>query len=194
MKKLITFLFSVLLTFSLSAQQFGGKVGLNIAAVGNSEGNGPEDGRMGIQLGALVMFELSDVIEMRTGLIYNQKGAAEVDFLDLGEDLIYALDYLEVPMDFAFKLGDGGFALSAGPYFGFLMSSKVHYDGESEDIEDMNGMDMGLNLGMSFLINESILIDVRYGMGLMDITDDDLGDDVDVNGALQFSFGYVFGG
>tara|TARA_B110000003_G_scaffold198959_1_gene197634 strand:- start:86 stop:448 length:363 start_codon:yes stop_codon:yes gene_type:complete len=116
-------------------------------------------------------------------------------------DLIYAFDYLEVPIDFAFNLGDGGFALSAGPYLAFLMGANTKYDGDTEDINKdndvINGMDFGLNLGMSFLINESLLIDARYGMGLSDITsaEDIDGDDysTDVNGALQISIGYVFG-
>jgi hypothetical protein len=55
-------------------------------------------------------------------------------------------------------------------------------------------MDMELNFGASFTISESMTIDARYSMGLMDITGDDLGDDVDVNGGLQISFAYTFGG
>ncbi len=129
MKKLITILFAVMLTFSLSAQQFGIKAGLNIATIGTEKSDGPEDARTGMQLGALVMFELSDAVELRTGLIYSQKGAADNDLSTYDsygystgkDDLILALDYLIVPVDFAFKLGDGGFALSAGPYLGILI-------------------------------------------------------------------------
>ena len=64
----------------------------------------------------------------------------------------------------------------------------------NEDNDMINGMDFGLNLGMSFLINEQILIDAKYGMGLSDITNDEyMGDEVSVNGVLQISVGYVFG-
>ena len=90
-------------------------------------------------------------------------------------------------------LGDGGFALSAGPYFAFLMSAKAKFDGESEDMEDVSAMDMGLNFGASYLINEQILIDARYGMGLMNLNSDSDGDETILNGALQISVGYVFG-
>jgi hypothetical protein len=206
MKKLFTILTVVALTTTMSfAQaQFGAKAGLNIAAIGSSEDGGPEDARMGMQLGGIAMFDLSDAVQLRTGLTYSQKGGSDATPLGketgMETDLVYALDYLEVPIDFAFNLGDGGFALSAGPYLGFLMGANAKYDGETEDInkeEDwINGMDFGLNLGMSFLINESILIDARYGMGLSDITSAEIdGDDysTDVNGALQISVGYVFG-
>ena len=200
MKKLFTILTVVALTTTMSfAQaQFGVKAGLNIAAVGSSEDDAPEDARMGMQLGGIAMFDLSDAVQLRTGLTYSQKGASMAKESGMETDLVFALDYLEVPIDFAFMLGDGGFSLSAGPYLAFLMGANAKYDGESEnmneDDDNFNGMDFGLNLGTSFLINEQILIDARYGMGLMDITNDDtMGDEVSVNGVLQISVGYVFG-
>jgi hypothetical protein len=200
MKKLFTILCATLLTLSVSAQaQFGIKAGLNIAAVGSSEDGAPEDARMGMQLGGIAMFDLDlDGVQLRTGLNYSQKGASMAKEGAMVDDLIYAFDYLEVPIDFAFKLGYGGFALSAGPYLAFLMGANLKYDGETTNINKdndiINGIDFGLNFGMSFLINEMILIDARYGMGLMDITNNDYaGDVVSVNGAFQFSVGYVFG-
>ena len=200
MKKIFTILTVVAFTTTISfAQaQFGIKAGLNIAAIGSSEDGAPEDARMGMQLGGIAMFGLSDAVQLRTGLTYSQKGASEVKTSGMATDLIYAVDYLEVPIDFAFMLGDGGFSLSAGPYIAFLMGANTKYDGETvnfnEDNDMINGMDFGLNLGMSFLINEQILIDAKYGMGLSDISNDEyMGDEVSVNGVLQISVGYVFG-
>ena len=74
------------------------------------------------------------------------------------------------------------------------MSSKVKLDGESEDMEDMNSLDIGLNFGASYLVNEQILIDARYGMGLTNISSDSDSEETMLNGALQISVGYVFGG
>jgi len=195
MKKLFTILTVVALTTTISfAQaQFGIKAGFNNSAVGSSDSDVNEfiSSKSGMHFGGVAMFELSDAIQLRTGALYSQKGAT-LDFL--GVDLIYALDYLEVPVDFAFMLGDGGFALSAGPYFAFLMSSKLKFDGESEDLDDISGMDLGLNFGASYLINEQILIDARYGMGLMNLDSDSDSDETILNGALQISVGYMFGG
>ena len=194
MKKLFTILTVVALTTTISfAQaQFGIKAGFNNSAIGSSDSDMNEllSSKSGMQLGGTAMFELSDAIQLRTGALYSQKGAT-LDFLGLAK-VTMALDYLEVPVDFAFMLGDGGFALSAGPYFAFLMSAKAKFDGESEDMEDVSAMDMGLNFGASYLINESILIDARYGMGLMNIDSSD-SDETILNGALQVSVGYVFG-
>ena len=192
MKKLFTILTVVALTATISfAQvQFGIKAGFNNSAVGSSDSDMNEaiSSKSGMQFGGIAMFELSDAIQLRTGAIYSQKGATLLD------EITFALDYLEVPADFAFMLGDGGFALSAGPYFAFLMSSKVKLDGESEDMEDMNSLDIGLNFGASYLVNEQILIDARYGMGLTNISSDSDSEETILNGALQISVGYVFGG
>ena len=192
MKNLFTILTVVALTTTVSfAQvQFGIKAGFNNSAVGSSDSDMNEaiSSKSGMQFGGIAMFELSDAIQLRTGAIYSQKGATLLD------EITFALDYLEVPADFAFMLGDGGFALSAGPYFAFLMSSKVKLDGESEDMEDMNSLDIGLNFGASYLVNEQILIDARYGMGLTNISSDSDSEETMLNGALQISVGYVFGG
>ena len=197
MKKLFTILTVVALTTTISfAQaQFGIKAGFNSSAIGTSESelNEMMSSRIGLQFGGVVTIPFTDAVQLRTGAIYNQKGAT-IDFF--GGDITIALDYLEVPVDFAFMLGDGGFALSAGPYFAFLMSSKVKFDGESEDFDDAKAMDVGLNFGASFTIQESMIIDARYGMGLTNLSDDStLADDyVELNGVLSVSFAYMFGG
>ena len=197
MKKLFTILTVVALTTTISfAQaQFGIKAGFNSSAIGTSESelNEMMSSRIGLQFGGVVTIPFTDAVQLRTGAIYNQKGAT-IDFLE--GDITLALDYLEVPVDFAFMLGDGGFALSAGPYFAFLMSSKVKFDGESEDFDDAKAMDVGLNFGASFTIQESMIIDARYGMGLINLSDDStLADDyVELNGVLSVSFAYMFGG
>ena len=191
MKKLFTILFAVVLALSVSGQaQFGIKAGFNNSAIGSSDSEFNEffTSKSGMQFGGIAMFELSDAIQLRTAALYSQKGATILD------EITYALDYLEVPVDFAFILGDGGFSLNAGPYFAFLMSAKSKFDGESEDIDDNSAMDIGLNFGASYLINEQILIDARYGMGLTNISSASVEDETFLNGALQISVGYLFGG
>ena len=181
---------------SAFSQTFGIKAGLNSTVVGVSSDDlllDDQDGRLAFQIGAIAMLELTDMIELRTGANYTQKGTGWKDYLDSGEDIVFALDYLEIPIDIAFRLGDDGLALNAGPYFGFLMNSEMKSDSESNDVEDVTEMDYGLNFGVSYLLNESILIDVRYGMGLSNLIDEDDIDEAAVNGALQLSIAYMFG-
>ena len=240
MKKLITILCAAVLTINISAQvQFGPVTGLNVSAIGITEplfgiGNFDEysheiSGATGMHFGGVAHFPLGNVVELRTGLIYSQKGGGET--LTLNSAIYtgslafnYNLDYLEIPVDVAFKLGNV-FALSAGPYLAFVMNKSVTgtYTGiyndpamiDKEEIESdimeildgsVKGMDMGLNFGMSCTIADHFLISTQYSMGLMDILDTDIpidngaydpseSPDADwVNGCLSFSFGYVFGG
>jgi len=184
-------------TISFAQAQFGIKAGLNSSAIGSSDADWNElsSSKMGMQFGFATTIPFGDVVQLRTGAIYSQKGTT-LDYLNT--DVIMAVDYLEVPADFAFMLGDGGFALSAGPYFAFLMSAQVKADGESDDIEDVvSAMDIGLNFGASFTIAESSIIDVRYGMGLTNLntsTDALAGEDVWLNGCFSVSYAYMFGG
>ena len=87
------------------------------------------------------------------------------------------------------------FSLNAGSYLAFAMNKEARFDGDSEDLEalvgDISGMDFGLDFGASYLINETMLLDIKYGMGLGNLIDDDV-DEVALNGALQFSVAYVF--
>ena len=202
MKKLFTILCTTVLTLSVTAQaQFGIKAGFNSSAIGSSDTDWNEfmSNKIGVQIGGVATIPFGDVVQLRTGAIYNQKGATlELSNANDGlnwNDVILAVDYLEVPADFAFMLGDGGFALSAGPYFAFLLSGKRKIDGESdEDMEDVNTMDIGLNLGASYTIAENMIIDARYGMGLTNVADTDETDDIWLNGCLSVSFAYMFGG
>jgi len=190
MKKLLTILCAAILTLSVSAQaQFGAVAGLNISNVTSSEDDLELDSRIGMHFGGVASFPLGDAIQLRTGAIYSQKGAA-LDFGD--ETLTLALDYLEIPVDVAYKIGDV-FSISAGPYFAFLMSSKMKMDGESEDMEDVSGMDMGLNVGLNFNLS-NFIISTRYGMGFMNLDDDSDSDETQTNSCIGLSVGYVFGG
>ena len=195
MKKLFTLLFVfVLATEFTFSQTFGLKLGFNSSAIGVSEDDLlPDDqqARAGFQIGGLAVIEVSDIADFRTGLTYTQKGASwDVD--GSSSDLVFALDYLEVPLDFAFKIGDNGFSLNAGSYLAFLLGAELRFDGESDDAEDISAMDFGLDFGASYLINETILLDIKYGMGLGNLIDDDDVDGTALNGALQFSVAYVF--
>ena len=195
MKKLFTLLFVLVLATEFTfSQTFGLKLGFNSSAIGVSEDDLlPDDQqtRAGFQIGGLAVIEVSDIADFRTGLTYTQKGASwDVD--GSSSDLVFALDYLEVPLDFAFKIGDNGFSLNAGSYLAFLLGAELRFDGESDDAEDISAMDFGLDFGASYLINETILLDIKYGMGLGNLIDDDDVDGTALNGALQFSVAYVF--
>jgi len=182
MKRIFTILCAAVLTLSVSAQaQFGVKAGLNSSTIVTTD-DVADGARLAMQIGGVATIPFGDVVQLRTGVMYSQKGASD------GDGDVIALDYLEMPADFSFMIGGGGFALSAGPYLGLLMSATA----DGDDISDLfNGIDMGVNLGASYTIAESMIIDARYGMGLTNVDDDD--DEIILNGCLSVSFSYMFG-
>ena len=223
MKKLFTILCAAVLTLSVSAQaQFGVVTGLNMSAIGSSatlETGEEWVGSTGIHLGGVAHFPLGDVIQLRTGAIYSQKGGKQTSLDGLYTiDMTINLDYLEMPIEVAFVMGEV-FALSAGPYIAFAMNKSVAIETTDPDAvgwiaigeaimddaidNDVSGVDFGLNFGASFTIAESFLIGTKYSMGLTNIFnpaitselyDPTETDDVWVNGCFSISFGYVFGG
>ena len=178
---------------------FGFRLGLQSVAIGNSNSNLTSEygSRLGLAFGFSSFIPIGKKIDLRTGLIYTSKGASYIgpNLNPYNQDIYLALNYLEIPVDFAFKIGNGGFALNLGPYIAFLMKAK-DYDTDGNEIELINyyrDIDFGLNFGPSWLIAGKFNLDLRYGMGLLDIaTYDFLGTNAQVNAALQFSFGMQF--
>jgi opacity protein-like surface antigen len=188
MKKLFTILTLVALTTTVSfAQaQFAATGGLNMANV-SGEDDLDADMKIGIHVGVSASFELSDAMTLKTGALYSMKGAQ----LDMGGETIkFNLSYIEIPANFSFAVSDQ-MSLMAGPYIGLLMDATMTYDGESEDLEDMAGMDFGINIGAGFAVTEVISINAGYQMGLTSLDEDGDGDakNTNIHIGMTYSFG-----
>lgn len=181
-----------------SKPSFGFRLGLQSVAVGNSNYSiqSQYGSRLGLLFGVTSFIPVGKKIDIRPGLIYTSKGASYTDYTNV----YLGLNYIEIPVDVAYRIGSGGFALSVGPYLAFLTNAK-DYDLSGNEIDlnsyygsqVYNGTDFGLNFGASYLIAGKFNLDVRYGMGLTDVTTYyyDLGN-TQVNAALQFSIGMQF--
>tara|TARA_B110000003_G_C16508255_1_gene480112 strand:- start:84 stop:650 length:567 start_codon:yes stop_codon:yes gene_type:complete len=188
MKKLFTILTVVALTTTVSfAQaQFGATAGLNMANI--TEEDMETDMKIGMHVGVSAAFELSDAMTLKTGALYSIKGA-QMDFS--GETLKYNLSYIEIPANLSFAVSDQ-MSVMAGPYIGLLMGATMTFDGESEDLEDVAGIDFGINLGTSFAVTEVISINAGYQMGLTPLDEDGDGDAKNSN--IHIGMTYSFGG
>ena len=187
-----------------SKSSFGFRLGLQSVAVGNSETihQNSYKSRLGFLLGVTSFIPLGKKTGLMPGLIYSSKGASISH--DSLPTTYLALNYIEIPLDVAFKIGTGGFALNIGPYIAFLTKATQrakNFDLSGNEI-DLNtyfifpmykGMDFGLNIGASYLIAGKFNLDLRYGLGLRDITTFERDfTNTQVNAALQFSFGIHF--
>tara|TARA_B100000963_G_scaffold45476_1_gene33911 strand:- start:525 stop:1133 length:609 start_codon:yes stop_codon:yes gene_type:complete len=182
MKKLFIFFSAIILTFSITAQDFGVQAGLNITNIKNDIIVGEyakTNKKGGINCGLNVIFPLTDVMFIKTGLLYSEKGALSENN---GLNMSLAFTYMEFPINIAYSINNQ-ISLIAGPYFGLLMRARSKVWGntyfleqpiDEEDYikEDMPAWDFGINIGTSFSINESTALGAGYQVGLTDINND----------------------
>lgn len=185
MKKLIlTGAFVVIGLFSMQAQEAGFKAGVNFASLAGDDTEGL-DGRTSFHVGFTVDFEISDQFSLQPELIYSNQGAT----FDAGgsEDVTIRLGYINVPILASYAVIPG-LSLQAGPQVGFNISSDVEFDGETEDIEDLETVDLALALGAQYELDQGLFFQARYNLGLSDIEED-----IDQkNGVFALSVGYKF--
>ena len=192
MKKLILTALAVATFGFVSAQEegirFGAKGGLNIASISGDDTD-DLDSRTSLHLGFVAEIPVTEKFAFQPELIYSAQGAA----FDLaGEDVTIALDYLNLPLMGKFYVAEG-LSIQAGPQIGFLLSSKVKVDDEDEDLEDVNGLDLGLNFGLGYQLDMGLFFDGRYNLGLSNLDDSDSSDDFSQkNSVIQISVGYKF--
>ena len=219
MKKLCTILTLVVLTATISfAQTFGVKAGLNMANITNGsdiqemyEAVGAKNNMMlGISVGATGSFELSDLMSLSAELNFTQKGT-NTSFEGMDDDFLTKINFIDIAPSTSFKISEG-FSANVGPYIGFALSGtqtvqeidittgEITTASEAIDFEEdeIGTLDYGLNVGVSYVLNEMIAINAGYSLGLADLNAEaaefDDGDHSQKTNGIYFSVGYLFGG
>jgi opacity protein-like surface antigen len=181
MKKIILTLAVVLTAAFANAQdmKFGAKGGLNSFTVTNSTG---AKSKISFQLGGFAEFKVSEKFAVQPELMYTSQGAKDA-FGTL------ALSYINIPVIAKYYVTED-FSIQAGPQIGFLMSAK--YDGT--DVKDsLKSMDYGLNIGAGYNLNEDMMLDLRYYLGMAQLQKDlATGESASHNAGILLSFGYKF--
>lgn len=181
--------------------QFGAKAGVNFAKLTGDDVE-DADGRTGIHFGLVAEIPVSEKFSVQPELVYSQQGLQQ-DTPD-GESKL-KLDYLNVPVMAKFYVSDG-FAIEAGPQFGFNVSAKSEIQIEGADgneiseiereLEDtVEGFDFGFGGGVSYKMATGLFFQARYIIGLTSVYEasnegifqDDLN-----NSTLSLSIGYMF--
>lgn len=185
MRKII--LTTIVLSFiavAAKAQYVGIKGGLNLSNL-NIDGVDDENMRLGYHFGAFLNLPISDGFAVQPEVLYSTKGTRANYNQDLGifgqfnAETKFKLDYIDVPLLAVLRIGDN-FEIHAGPYIGFLMSSKWEVTGDVEveddlDKDNFKSMDYGLVGGIA--LNFSALqVGARYNYGLQKIQDSDTAD------------------
>jgi len=190
---------------------FGLKGGVNLASFGS--GGAFDNGdrvispgrRTGLILGAFVAIPVGPSVLIQPEAVFTQKGARYTAGTEA--ELVYAVDYLEVPLLLKVRLGGGATrgALFGGPAVAFRLNGTVtSRDGEEESSTDVSEMlrtvDWGVVFGGGIDVSAGsgvLTLEGRYTLGLSK-----LGKDLEEgqtrgsfnprNGVLSFLVGYAF--
>lgn len=161
------------------------------------------DRRTGFMVGGFALVDFAGPFALQPELMYVQKGATQEE--SIGGTTITGttkLDYIEIPVLAKVQLPvQGGFSphLFAGPTLGFTVTAEAKTEGggesETEDLSDeASETDVGLALGGGLDVNlaaGTLMIDVRYGLGLSNI-DDTEGDQSVNNQGYMITVGFAF--
>lgn len=185
MKKLLLITALAFFTFSsVQAQdfRFGAKAGVNFASL-NGDDTDDLDGKASIHVGGVARISLSELLALQPEVVYSRQGAKSSD-----DDKLF-LDYINIPILVDFTLADG-FSLQGGPQIGINING-IAKDGESGnevDIEDVETVDLGVGIGVQYILPMNLFFQARYVIGFSDVVKD-----VDAkNSVIGVSVGYFF--
>lgn len=131
--------------------KFGVKAGANFTNFGGDVED--TDSKTGFYVGGLVDLPVSGNFHVQPEVLYSSEGAD-----DLG------IDYLRIPVMAKYYVMEG-LSLQVGPEIAFKVSADDEID------EGTKSMDFGLGAGAAYELEMGLFFDVRYNLGLSDISD-----------------------
>ena len=160
------FLCGVTLNAQRTNVEWGVKGGVNISHF-KLEPDHNTDGRISLHLGVLSHIHITEHFALQPELMLSGQGA------DYGDDREDKFTYLNIPVLAQIMFGEG-FRVQTGPQAGFLMNAKSENNDVEVDIDDnFNRFDAGWVFGGGYLARSGIGVDVRYNLGLSNISEDD---------------------
>lgn len=108
-----------------------------------------------------------------------------------GSNDVTTLNYLSMPIMFKLFPTDG-FSIEAGPQFSYLLSSETDYG--LLDVDNTNTLknyDVSAALGVGYQAND-VLFNVRYYLGLTDLSENSNDNERFANRTIQVSLGFMF--
>ena len=174
---------------------FGVRAGLNLTNIKYSgEGSESADMKPGFQVGVVGEINIPGLIAIQPGIIFAQQGCKF-------DEWTTALNYIQIPVNVIYKVGLGPahLLLQAGPYFGYGISAKSKYDGNSEKLKfgsgddaDIKAIDFGLGVGAGVQLG-SIQAGIGYNFGLANLDPEGSSDFKAKNNGLALTVTYFFG-
>lgn len=164
MKKTILSFAAVLAFGFVNAQEtkFGLKAGVDFASMhGKFDGNSYSEDETGFYAGGFADIAVSDKFHLQPELLYVS---------------VNSINQIQIPVLAKFPVVED-LSLLAGPDFGFLLDAG----------EGTKTLNFGLDLGLTFDLNENFSLDGKYNLGLSNLIE---GGDSDFSSKLS---GFFFG-
>lgn len=134
-----------------------------------------ENARYGFNVGLYGQILATEAFAIQPELLYTTKGS-KVEYSNfVNQTVTYNLNYLELPVLAAFKLGKAA-EIHVGPYAGYLLNANIKYKGDfvngTDEInkDNLKSYDFGLvgGFGLNF---GAVQVGARYNYGLVKIAD-----------------------
>ncbi len=210
MKKYFIILILMVTTASYAVSQsptFGVQAGITLANEKAKFENTSEknDSKIGFTAGVLADFPLQENLSFQPSINFTQKGGKSKEN-DFGSEKI-TLNYLEVPLNFVYKVGERGQAyFGLGPVLSVGLSGKdkFEFEGatEEEDItfgsnedEDLKRFEFSGNILAGYMITDGLSITANYNMGISSIVHSNNNIDASLrNNYFGIRLGYLLSG
>jgi hypothetical protein len=159
---------------------FGVKGGLNLANLTGSDVKNSSI-KTGIDFGAFLTYDISDIFAVEPELLFSMKGAKSDSSSASGKSGSWKIDYIEIPILLKAKLPTDGKikpCVFVGPGIGFLLSSKISDDIELDVKDYTKSTDITLiaGAGVSYMMEKGALsFEARYEVGLSTIAKTKIG-------------------
>lgn len=205
MRKIISSVFLIALSFSANAQQevkFGPKAGVNFANLSNVS-----KAKMltGFYVGAFAEIKFTDKLSLQPELMYSSQGAKnEYSETILGITAEHKnhdkLDYINIPLLAKYYITNG-FSVELGPQFGFLIKAEnkdevtiggVKTKGNTDFKNEVNSFDFGIGAGLAYDLSSGFFVNARYNLGVTKVGKSDQYYNDAKNGVIQAGVGYKF--
>ena len=166
-KLLITLAFILISALPVNAQSlFGVKGGVNVSYM-NIESR---ESLVSFHAGLFSRIPLSEKYFLQPELLYSVKGAKFPGYFYYF-DMNITFSYISMPILFGWKATDHLLIL-AGPEFSYLVSNKVAVNEYGPNVTgSFSAIDVGLDLGVAYLITKRIGAELRFSYGLVNVPD-----------------------
>lgn len=157
-----------------------------------------------LNFAAIARYSLPHRFDIQTTLGINNRGA---EIIEDGITTTPKITYLDLPVNLIKKFNFPGLGMiyfGGGPYVAYALSGKYRFETpnsvSSEKLEfgkdkDLQRYDAGLNLTTGLELNNHLLFDIRYALGLKNISTqpfNDTGTSSIKNRLFTISLGYLF--